>query len=147
MKSYKSSSGGGGSSALTILVNGVSTPVQIDTANPANTVAVPTMPFSRVVDHRELDTFTTSIDNTAWVQFVASTPAYYNEILISNKTGVPLQLGTGAPGSEQFFMDIPAEGLLEPVYFARPAGTRITLRCLQATTVNAGVITLDAFGV
>ncbi len=91
-----------------------------------------------------INTFSANVGSAAFVQLRAPGPDAISELEIFNKTGIPLILGSGAPGSEQLIAYIGSDGISRqqiPV----PAGTRLSVKTIEGTA-DAGWILLNAFG-
>ena len=87
-----------------------------------------------------LDASTSNITNAAYTQIVASTAAGTANLWISNSTGQPLVLATGAAGSETDQIYIPNGGWSYPVNLAISASVRISLKSLNTTASTGEVI-------
>lgn len=81
---------------------------------------------------------TAPVTTAAWVQMIASTAAVINCLFIFDSSGQTLMLGTGAALSETIKLIITPGGLDGCVPLAIPAGTRVSLKALSATTGAIG---------
>lgn len=77
-----------------------------------------------------------------WVQLIASTAAAINKLHIFDSSGQTLELGVGGSGSEARKLIIPPGGFNEGVDLNIPAGSRIAIRALSATTGAIGEINI-----
>lgn len=85
-----------------------------------------------------LDYTVTNVDNTAYVQLTASTTAATTSMTMFDGGGYSMVLATGAPGVEVDVMEIPPGGFNGVIPIKIPAGTRLSIKGLEAVTVNAG---------
>lgn len=137
------------------LLDGAAQEVTEDTAVPANSAPLPVKvidgggvpvasppytPFDLVLN----DYSSQNVDDTAWVQLVAATAEDCVALTLFDGGGYPMVLGTGAALSEVDFLYIPPGGFNGVLPIAIPAGTRLSIKCLQAsTTVSDGVFVMN----
>lgn len=139
MKVTKTGGGGGGSGQVFILVNGVLTPIEIDKANPANSVALPTQEFGRISESDIVDCSATSISGTP-VGIITST-AYAQGIEVINTTGYPMLIT--ASSGESFY--IAGNGVTRQA-MAFVAGTTLSANTVQAgASASDGVVAINLF--
>lgn len=110
-------------------------------------VASVTLPTYSVVDKARLNYASTSVNDTAYVTLKASTAADAYKMTLFDGGGYAMILATGAASSEVDFMYIPPGGFNGMIDVEIPAGTRLSLKCLEAsTTVSLGQIVLNLIG-
>lgn len=97
-----------------------------------------------VVDKVRLDYGTTSVDDTAYVQLIASTAAAASKMTLFDAGGFAMVLAIGAALSEVDYIYIPPGGFNGEISVSIPAGSRISIKCLESgTTVSVGQIVLN----
>ena len=87
------------------------------------------------------------VNNSAWTQIEASTASQSNALTLFESGGYAMELGIGAAASETRLMVIPPGGLNGEINIAIPAGSRLSVRCLEAQTVSVGYIVCNLLGV
>lgn len=92
-----------------------------------------------------LDTSSTNITNAAYVQILASTGDAIVAMTVFNGTGRALKMATGGGGSEVDYIYIPPGGYDTVIPVNIAAATRLTLRNLEASTANAGLVVINLF--
>lgn len=80
------------------------------------------------------------VDNTAWVQLIAATSDDSKHLTWFESGGYAMEIGIGAIGLETRAFVIPPGGLNGQIDLPIPAGVRVSIRCLEAVTVNVGTI-------
>lgn len=139
MKVTKTGGGSGGSGQVFILVDGVLTPIEIDKADPSNSVALPTQEFGRISESDFNDCLTTPIAATP-VAIILST-AYAQGIEVINTTGYPMLIT--ASSGESFI--IPGNGVMRQA-MAFVAATTLSANCIQAAaTADSGIVAINLF--
>jgi hypothetical protein len=88
-----------------------------------------------------LNTASTNITSSAYVQLLASTPTFSSWIDVYNGTSQELILATGSSGSPVQFLDIPA-GVSKSMNLYLPAGTRLSVTS-AASTASSGAVILN----
>lgn len=139
MKVTKTGGGSGGSGQVYILVNGVLTPIEIDTTDPSNSVALPTQEFGRISESDFNDCSTTPIAATP---VLISTAANYAQgIEVINTTGYPMLI-TASTG-EEFI--ISGNGVTRQA-MAFVATTTLSANCIQAgASADSGIVAINLF--
>lgn len=147
-------------SGLFILKDGVYLPVAKDTGTPANTVSIPvdvvsggnqlainadgsinTGEIAKSVSKTLFFDYSASpVNNTTWVQLIASTSDNSKHLTWFESGGYAMEVGIGAIGLEVRAFVIPPGGLNGQIDLPIPAGVRVSIRCLEAVTVNVGII-------
>lgn len=113
--------------------------------SPDGSQLVTVVPVSYVVrPGGSINTQSTNIDDSAYVELVASTPNAIAELEFINKTGLPMSVGLGASGSEVHQFYIGSDGLTRQ-QIPIPLGSRISLKTIDGTA-DAGWVLLNAFG-
>ncbi len=92
-----------------------------------------------------IDTSVTPVTNAAYTELVTSTGTQATSIEVFNKTEIPMYLAFGGAGSEVDQIIIGSDGV-ERQNILIPAGTRVSLKSVQAITANSGLVVLNAFG-
>lgn len=140
---------------LQFVFDGADVEVEEDTVVPANSIPLPVKVLSgggEPISHPPFTPFglilnnygTTPVDDTTWVQLVASTAEDCVALTLFDGGGFPMVLGIGAVMSETNFLYIPPGGFNGVLPIEIPAGTRLSLKCLQAsTTVSDGVFVMN----
>jgi hypothetical protein len=143
------------SGPIQFVLDGNDTEVEEDTGTPANSVPLPVKvlnsggsPISHPpytpFDPTLLDYGSTSVDDTAWVQLIASTSEECVALSLFDGGGFPMVIGLGAASSEVDFLYVPPGGFNGVLPISIPAGSRVSIKCLQAsTTVSSGVFVLN----
>ena len=93
-----------------------------------------------------LDFASTNVDNTAWVQVTASVGAIeIKKAQIFMSSGEPLEIGFGAAAAEvsQAYIIPGGNGYID---LEMPAATRVSVRAVNAVTVNSGVLLINFMG-
>jgi len=159
------------SGPATYQLNGIDTIVAEDTVVPANSRSFPVGLFSPsgerltstasgtrraldvstsgkgYLDSARLDYSLTNVDDTNWTQVLASTGASEtNGITLFDGGGFAMELGIGAAASEARMLLIPPGGFNGVIPIQIPAGSRLSVRALGATLVNAGEIDINLLG-
>lgn len=80
------------------------------------------------------------VDNTAWVQLIAATSDNSKHLTWFESGGYAMEVGFGAIGLETRAFVIPPGGLNGQIDFPIPSGVRVSIKCLEAVTVNVGTI-------
>lgn len=135
------------SGSIAINIDGSSDTINIDTSDPTLTIAMPVREAgTSVTNFVRLDYSDTNVDDTAWVELIASTGAA-NQILLFDGGGYCMELGFGAASSETTLMLIPPGGFNGPIPIAITSGTRLSIRCVETgITVSSGQIVLNLLG-
>lgn len=90
-----------------------------------------------------LDTSTTNVTSSAWVQLVASMPFACSSILIQNSGSSVLQMALGGSGAEVAIgLFVPSQAWLLPVQFGK--GQRVSLKSMGATQ-STGTVSMTCF--
>lgn len=99
-----------------------------------------------------LDYSSSPVTNAAYTQLIASTSATINHLTLMDTGGYAMILAFGAVGFEVDKVYVPPGGFNGEVHFPIPSGTRISVKCLQATagafsgTVGEGLIVANLLG-
>lgn len=94
----------------------------------------------------------TNVTNAAYVQLIASTSATINHMTFSDTGGYAMVLAIGASGFEVDKVYVPPGGFNGEVHFPIPSGSRVSIKCIQATagtfsgTVAEGLIVANLLG-
>lgn len=91
------------------------------------------------------DYSSTNVTNAAYVQLIASTTATTTEIEIFESGGFPIYLATGAAASEvdQLLIFPGGNGRIR---FAIPAGTRVSVKSVTASSSTVGFLAINLYG-
>lgn len=81
-----------------------------------------------------------NVDNAAWVEMIPATTDDSKSLTIFESGGYPMEIGVGASGLEARLFVIPAGGLNGQIDIPIPLGSRVSIRGLEAVTVNNGYI-------
>lgn len=101
---------------------------------------------SRLKSKAKLDFVATNVSNAAWVELISSTgSADIEKAQIFMSSGEPLEVGFGGAGSETVMGYIfPGGNGFQDLTI--PAGTRVSVRAVNAVTVNEGVLLANFLG-
>lgn len=94
----------------------------------------------------------TSVTNAAYSELIASTSGTVNHLTLMDTGGYAMILAIGAAGFEVDRIYIPPGGFNGEVHFPIPSGSRISVKCLQATagpfsgTIAEGLIVANLLG-
>lgn len=91
-----------------------------------------------------LDTSSTSVTSSAWVQMVASTSYACSGVLLINTGSQPIKIGLGAAASEADYGVIFPQGVTAMVPVQIPAKSRISVRSMGSTQ-SSGLLELSCF--
>lgn len=115
-----------------------------------NTPVTPSAPLpvyqaAAPADKAKLDFSASSVTNAAWVQLIASTANDSKLAQIFMSSGEPLEFAFGAPASEV------AKGYIFPggngtQGLVIPAGTRVSVKAVNAVTINTGLLLVNFLG-
>lgn len=151
------------------VLDGVDTEVEQDTITPANsipfpvtilsTLGVPQNPATEgtlqnveaalLQDGRSAnntifyDYSSGSVDNTTWVQILAATTGDTQSFTLFDSGGYAMEIGVGAAAAETRLFVVPPGGFNGQIKIQIPAGTRLSVRCLEAQTVSVGLIVVN----
>lgn len=115
------------------------------TASDGSQIVVVTPTSYNVIDKASLDTTSSNITDSGFTEIIASLPSQVSEIEVINLTGIPMILAIGASGSEIPYVYFGSDGLKrQQIPFT--TGDRLSLKCLQATTANSGLVIINCFG-
>lgn len=117
---------------------GVNTPVTPSKPLPVYQAAFP-------VDKALLSFSAINVDNSAWVQLIASTSADAKFAQIFMSSGEPLEYAFGAAASEV------SKGYIFPggngtQNLVIPSGTRVSVRAVNAVTISTGTLLVNFLG-
>lgn len=118
---------------------GINTPVTPSEPLP---VYEPANPLAKAI----LDFAITSVDNSSWVELISSTGSEQAEkAQIFMSSGEPLEFAFGGSGSElsKGFIFPGGNGFQE---LTIPANTRVSVKAINAVTVNTGVLLANFLG-
>jgi hypothetical protein len=133
---------GGALPALVKVVAGYDgSAVQVLKVNAAGELVVAS---KTVVDKARLDYGTTSVGTGAYVELIASTGAAASKMTLFDAGGYAMILAIGAAASEVDYIYIPPGGFNGEISVTIPAGSRLSLKCLESgITVSVGQIVLN----
>lgn len=120
-------------------VSGVNTPV-------TPTEPLPTYTPANVISKAKIDFATTNVSNASWVQVISSVGASNVEkAQIFMSSGEPLEFAFGGSGSEvsQGYIFPGGNGFQD---LTIPSGTRVSVRAVNAVTVNSGLLLINFLG-
>lgn len=89
-----------------------------------------------------LDTSSTNVTSSAYVQLVASTAAAATWVNVFNGSAQPLVLAVGASSSEVDKIGIPASGSTGGVNLYIPAGSRLSVKS-KGSTASSGLLIVN----
>lgn len=84
-----------------------------------------------------------SVDNTTWVEIIASTSAKANSFTLFDSGGYAMEIGVGPSSSETRLFVVPPGGFNGEIKIAIPSGSRLSVRCLETQTVSVGLIVIN----
>jgi hypothetical protein len=123
------------SGPIQIIDNGVSTPIEIDPANPDNNVKLPVVELLRAVNfakHNAAAGADGNITTAAYTELVPALSRAVYKMLLYNTTGKIMILAVGGAGSEvDTLYWPPGVPLSEPQIFQ--VGQRISVKALDGT--------------
>jgi len=154
-------------------VDGIPTTVNVDTGTPANSTPLPVRVLNpsglevdpltdaqlraspvpvylaarSYINSARIDYQSTPVTDSAWVQVLASVGTNpIQAITLFDGGGFAMELGFGGSGSETRALLIPPGGFNGELAFLIPANTRLSVRAVGATTVNAGELDINLLG-
>jgi hypothetical protein len=91
-------------------------------------------------------TYPSGVNASTYTTVITATTGIASQMLIFESGGFPLQIATGAAGSEVAVMFIPPGGLSGPTPLYFPSGTRISVRAATSDVPTAGNIIMTLIG-
>jgi len=151
------------------VLDGVDVEVEEDTVTPANNKPFPVKVFDSsnipidpssegtslailqalTADGRQVantvfyDYASGSVDNTTWVEILASTASTVDAFTLFDSGGYAMEIGIGAASSETRLFVVPPGGFNGEIKISIPSGSRLSVRCLEAQTVSVGLIVMN----
>lgn len=124
---------------IQIEIDGIPTTINIDTANPENSVLLPVKEYAFLGESALHDLpVDGSIDDTTPVALLTTTQVH-TAIEVINTTGVPMVLLVGAVP-----VYLSNNGLARQNVYV-PSGTAISIKCAQIITVTDGIVAINLF--
>lgn len=119
-------------------------PTQEDSANPLNNVSLPVSELLDCHTISYLDFSSNSVSNASYVEILPDS-SYTKKVQIFMSSGEPLHLAFGAIGAETDKLIImPGGNGLIPLVI--PQNTRLSVRAINAVTVNEGILAINYWG-
>lgn len=130
---------------IQFLLDTVATDVSEDTANPSNNTPLPVKTFGHQKVNNIVNVYSsTNVGTGAYVQILASTAGRSDFMTLFDGGGYAMILAFGPAASEVDQLYIPPGGFNGVIPFYIPAGTRLSLKCLEAgITVNLGIFVMN----
>lgn len=89
-----------------------------------------------------LDTASTNVTNSAWVELEDLLPDHISAIDVANGGGQDIVLGIGAAGAEQNLLYIKASSLYQKMDISLPKDIRLSVKSL-GSTISTGTIVIN----
>lgn len=132
-------------SPIAIVLDGVDTSIEEDTTDPNNDVLLPVKEIGKqAVDLIQNVYSSDNVSDVAYTEILASTSARSDFMTLFDGGGYAMILAFGGVGSEVDKLYIPPGGFNGIIPFYIPAGTRLSLKCLEVgITVNNGIMVMN----
>lgn len=103
-------------------------------------LAVQSLANRTFVQNLFFDYQTTPVSDLGWQQLIAATVDEIKHLTLFDSGGFTMEIGIGAAAAEVRLFLVPPGGFNGELPFPIPAGSRVSVRCVQAQTVNTGLI-------